>query len=108
VESHAALSSEVVTRIAALLGCAAHEAAYRAGGAPVYELAVPSRSLGVPVSLLLWTGLARADVHIGDSSLVFKQIAQIELYPGVEVLFRRFDPPGYLFLSVGGQASMVA
>src|SRR5579885_2960053 len=107
MEQFPMLSAEVVRRIATLLGCRAIEAAYRAGGQPVYELRVPSRVLSVPVVLLLWTGLARADVRLGDSSMVFKQIARIELYPGVEVLFRRVDPPGYLFLSVDGRASMV-
>jgi hypothetical protein len=107
VETYAALSLELVSRIAALLHCRAVEMPYRAAGAPVFELRVPSRSLGVPVALLLWTGLARADVRIGDSSMVFKEIAQVELYPGVEVLFRRRDPPGYLFVSVDGRASMV-
>ena len=107
MDQYASLSTDVVGRIAALLHCAVREAPYRAGGAPVFELSVVSRTLGVPVALLLWTGLARADVRIGDSSMVFKQIAQIELYPGVEVLFRRFTPPGYLFLSVDGRASMV-
>jgi len=107
VEQYPALTVAVAEQIAALLGCALHAASYRAGGAPVFELTVPSHSLGVPVSLLLWTGLGRADVRIGDSSMVFKQIAQVELYPGVEVLFRRFTPPGYLFVSVGGRASMV-
>ena len=107
MEAFAALSPELVQRIAALLGCDAVELPYRAAGAPVFELRVHSRVLGVPVTLLLWTGLARADVRIGDSSMVFKQIARTELYPGVEVLFRRTDPPGYLFVSLDGRASMV-
>lgn len=107
MEAYAALSPDVVQRIAALLRCEAAEMPYRAGGAPVFALRVHVRALGVPATLLLWTGLARADVRLGDSSMVFKQIAQIELYPGVEVLFRRVEPPGYLFLSVDGRASMV-
>lgn len=107
MERHAALTLEVVQRIAALLHCEAATMPYRAGGAPVFALRIPSRALGVSVTLLLWTGLSRADVRLGDSSMVFRQIAEIELYPGVEVLFRRVDPPGYLFLSVDGRASMV-
>ncbi|HEY7294996.1 MAG TPA: hypothetical protein VH916_08125 [Dehalococcoidia bacterium] len=107
MEHHPTLTLEVVAGIAALLGCTPRQAPYRAAGAPVFELQIRSASLGVPVSLLLWTGLARADVRLGNSSMVFKQIDQIELYPGVEVLFRRFDPPGYLFLSTDGRASMV-
>jgi len=107
VEQYAALSLDVVQRIAGLLRCEAVAMPYRAGGAPVFALRVDSQALGVPVTLLLWTGLGRADVRMGDCSMVLKQIAQVELYPGVEVLFRRLEPPGYLFLSVAGRASMV-
>ena len=106
MERFAALDGEVVDRIAALLGCEAREAAYRAGGAPVYELRLPARALGVELLLVLWPGLQRADVRAGGWSLVFKRIDAIELYPGVEVLFRRADPPGYLFVTPDGAASM--
>jgi len=90
-----------------LLGTTAQEAAYRAGGEPVFELSLPSLALGAETRLLLWPGLQRADVRIGNSSMVFKRIDAVELYPGVEVLFRRIEPPGYLFIGVDGRASMV-
>ena len=32
----------------------------------------------------------------------------MELYPGVEVLFRRENPPGMLFVSVAGRVALVA
>ena len=35
-------------------------------------------------------------------------ITSVELYPGVEVLFRRDDPPGMLFVSVQGRVALVA
>jgi hypothetical protein len=101
------LDAEAARRIADLLGAPLSAAPYRAGGEPVFELKVRSRVLGVNVTLHLWTGLGRADIRIGDSSLVFKRIDAVELYPGVEVLFRRFEPPGYMFLSVDGRASLV-
>jgi hypothetical protein len=101
------MTDDVVQRIASLLGVPIREAPYRAGGSPVYELSIRSDVLDTDVSLLLWTGLRRADIRLGDSSLVFKQVDAVELYPGVEVLFRRLAPPGYMFLSVGGRASLV-
>ena len=106
-ETFTDLTPAIVERVALLLNSPLREARYRAGGAPVYELRVRSAVLGIDVTLLLWTGLNRADVRIGDSSMVFKRIDAVELYPGVEVLFRRHDPPGYLFVSVDGRASMV-
>jgi CRP-like cAMP-binding protein len=32
----------------------------------------------------------------------------VELYPGVEVLFRRDDPSAFLFVSVKGRVALVA
>jgi hypothetical protein len=106
MERYTAFDTEVVGCIAKLLGCGAREAAYRAGGTPVYELRLPSRSLGVDVLVVLWPGLRRVDVRAGGWSLVFKRVDAIELYPGVEVIFRRADPAGYLFVTVDGAASM--
>ena len=59
------------------------------------------------VGLIVWSGLPGADIRIGDCSRVFKGISSIELYRGIEVLFRRVHPGGHLFLSVSGRAEMV-
>lgn len=101
------LNAETVRRIAELLGVPVREARFRVGGEPVYELTVRSKALALDVTVLLWPSLRRVDVRIGDCSLVFKRIDAVELYPGVEALFRRDDPPGYLFVSRDGRASMV-
>ena len=37
-----------------------------------------------------------------------RDITSVELYPGVEVLFRRDDPPAMLFVSVKGRVALVA
>ena len=97
-----------VPQIAALLGVPAVAEPYTVRGAPVFRLDVPNRVLGVTVSVLLWPALARVDVRIGDCSLVYKGVASVELLPGVEVIFRRAAGDGYLFISVGGRASLVA
>ena len=57
---------------------------------------------------MLWPALARVDVRIGDCSIVYKGVATVELLPGVEVIFRRNAGDGYLFVSAGGRASVVA
>ena len=101
------LDEEAVTRIAALLGAPLELAPYRVRGKPVYQLSIANRTLGCDVLVILWPALNRVDVRFGDCTMVFKAIGSIELYPGVEVMFRRIDPPGHLFVSVSGRAEMV-
>ena len=98
----------VVPAIAALLGVAAQVEPYAVRGAPVYRLDVLNASLDITVSVLLWPSLGRVDVRIGDCSMVYKGVATVELLPDVEVIFRRASGEGYLFVSVGGRASLVA
>jgi hypothetical protein len=107
VEQFPALTPQLVPRIAALLGTMAVAEPFRAGGEAVFALTLPAEGLDVDLVLILWPGIHRVDVRLGASSMVFKQIDSVELYPGVEVLFRRQQPPGYLFVSIGGRASMV-
>jgi hypothetical protein len=100
------LDEEAVTLIAELLGVPLELAPYRVRGSPVYQLSVPNRALRRDVIVILWPSLNRVDVRIGDCTMVFKTITSIELYPEVEVMFRRADPPGHLFVSVSGRAEM--
>jgi CRP-like cAMP-binding protein len=39
---------------------------------------------------------------------VLKGVEAVDLYPGVEVLFRRNEPPAFLFVSVKGRVAMVS
>ena len=100
------LDERAVSLIAELLGAPPQLAPYRVRGEPVYQLAVPNRALGLDLLLILWPPIGRADVRLGDCAMVFTGIESIELYPGIEVLFRRADPPGHLFVSVSGRAEM--
>jgi hypothetical protein len=110
-----------VEAIAGLLGVAARKAPFEvpklppgAEGqppiekAPVYQMTVPSAEHGRPLLLTLWPSLSRVDVRLGKSYWALKDITSVELYPGVEVLFRRDDPPGMLFVSVQGRVALVA
>lgn len=97
-----------VPPISVLLGVPAAVEPYYAHGGPVYRLEVPNAALGIKVTVLLWPSLGRVDVRIGDCSIVYKGVVSVELLPGVEVIFRGTTGWGYLFVSVGGRASVVA
>jgi hypothetical protein len=77
-------------------------------GAPVYELRMTSREHNHEILVLLWPSLHRVDVRLGQSTWTLKAIDQVELYPGVEVLFRREQPSALLFVSVEGRVALVA
>jgi hypothetical protein len=97
------LDEHAAAQIAALFGVPLATAPYVMGGKPVYRLLLPFPQ---QIELLLWPQLQRADVRVGTCALVFKAISGIELYAGVEVLFRRRDPFGHLFVSVSGRVEM--
>jgi hypothetical protein len=98
------LDAQAAAEIAALFGVPLKTASYAMRSEPVYRLLLP---FAPQIEMLLWPQLQRADVRVGACALVFKTISAIELYPGVEVLFRRQDPPGHLFVSVNGRVEMV-
>ena len=99
--------------IARLLAATLSEAPYRVpeeGGdsSPVYELRLESVEHGAPLLILLWPSLARVDVRLGASTWTLKGVSGVELYPGVEALFRREEPSALLFVSVSGRVALVA
>lgn len=75
---------------------------------PVYQMALHSQELGQPLRLILWPSLGRVDVRAGQSTWTLRDVSDVELYPEVEVLFRRHQPPALLFVSVKGRVSLVA
>ncbi|MFQ6020040.1 MAG: hypothetical protein ACE5KW_04715 [Dehalococcoidia bacterium] len=80
---------------------------------PVYQMTLRSEDLGPrpgrqPLLVLLWPSLGRVDVRLGESTWTLRDVADVELYPEVEVLFRRHQPPAFLFVSVKGRVSLVA
>ncbi len=77
-------------------------------GAPVYELRLRSHEHESEILLLIWPSLDRADVRLGKSTWTLKGIDSVEMYPGVEVLFRREEPAAILFVSVDGRVALVA
>lgn len=99
-----------LTQIARLLDATLEEAPFSLSTQPAFHIATVNRVSGLPLLLTLWPGLQRVDVRLGQDCTWFcKAVEWVELYPGVEVLFRRREPPGgYLFVSVGGAVAMVA
>ena len=77
---------------------------------PVFQMSVRSQELGEPLLITLWPSLSRVDVRLGQSywALALRGITSVELYPGVEVLFRRDNPSAFLFVSVKGRVALVA
>ena len=113
--------ASTVDAIAGLLGVEARKAPFQvpklppgAQGqpatekAPVYQMTFPSAEHGQPLLLTLWPSLSRVDVRLGKSYWALRDITSVELYPGVEVLFRREEPPAMLFVSVQGRVALVA
>jgi hypothetical protein len=98
-----------VPAIAAELAAAPTVAAYRVRDQPAYELRVPCAALpGATVLLVLWCSLGRVDVRLlpadGASpafALTRKEVRAVEIYPGVEVMFRRASG-GVLFVTRNG------
>jgi len=77
-------------------------------GEPVYQMSFKSEELGRPLLIILWPSLGRVDVRLGESTWTLRSVSEVELYPGVEVLFRREQPPAFLLVSVQGRVSLVA
>ncbi len=74
---------------------------------PVFQMSVRSQEMREPLLLTLWPSLGRVDVRLGRSYWALREITSGEIYPGVEVLFRRDDPSAFLFVSVKGRVALV-
>src|SRR5215210_7261545 len=90
--------------IAAELGIELREEPYRVRGATVW--AGSATEPGVALRVVLWPSLGRVDVYAGPAVLVLKEVESVDVYPGVEVTFRRRGG-GYLFVTRAGRANMV-
>ena len=43
--------------------------------------------------------------HVGDTPIVFKRIEKVALYPGLEVIFWRYGPRGFLLVAQNGKVA---
>ncbi len=97
-----------VDQIAALLGASAEIAPFSVHGEPVHQIAMFSEEHQEGLLITLWPSERRVDVRLGKSYWVLKDISQVELYPGVEALFRREQPTALLFVSTKGRVALVS
>jgi len=102
----AALDDDAVDAIGRLFGVEPALEPYSPDGSPVFRVSPGGAADGI--TLVLWPSLRRVDVsstvHHG---WVLKDVAAVEVIPGVEVVFRPADGRGYLFVSVNGWVNMV-
>lgn len=99
--------------IARLLGGALEEAPFRlpedeSAQTTVYRMRMNSVEHETEIAMLLWPALSRVDVHLGKSTWTLKDISEVQLYPDIEVLFRRNNPPAVMFVSVQGRVALVS
>ncbi|HZP26828.1 MAG TPA: hypothetical protein VFB90_07255 [Dehalococcoidia bacterium] len=99
---------EAIQQIAALLDAKLEQAPFQVRGEVVYQLSLDSAEHQAAVRLTIWPSQSRVDVRLGKSYWVLKEISGVELYPGVEVLFRREEPSALLFVSKQGRVALVS
>ncbi len=99
------LTAETCRAIAAALGAELETAPYTYRGRPVYEVRLDLPADAIGVRLVLWPELRRADVYVGETPIVFKRIEKVALYPGLEVIFWRYGPRGFLLVARNGRVA---
>jgi hypothetical protein len=101
-----ALDEDAIAAIAAMFGTAAAVEPYTPDGSPVYRLRLTGAADGV--ELVLWPSLHRVDVTSTKAhAWVLKDVGEVEVIEGVEVVFRPASTKGFLFVSVNGWVNMV-
>jgi hypothetical protein len=104
---------ESIPVIAAELGVVAKPARFRVDDTPVWECRVPTRWLaGGHLHVILWPSLARVDARIipfgaerTPIAVTAKGVHTVEVYDGVEVMFRR-DGGSVLFVTRNGHMAV--
>ena len=94
--------AESIDLIAETLGVAATLAPFQLPGAAVYQLLIPGTNDRPAALLTLWPSLRRVDAVAGPATVVFTDVATVDLVPDVEVQFRR-GTQEYLIVARGGK-----
>lgn len=101
-----ALDEACIAAISELFGTAPCVEPYTPDGTPVLRLTPGGAADGV--TMVLWPSLRRVDVtSTGSHAWVLKGIGDVEIIPGVEVVFHPAEGRGFLFVSVNGWINMV-
>lgn len=77
-------------------------APFRLPGAAVFQLLVPGRDDRPAAMLTLWPSLRRVDAVNGTATVVFTEVATVDLVVDIEVQFRR-QTTEYLIVARGGK-----
>lgn len=91
-----------VPEIAALLGVSAQLAPFQLPGGEVHQLTIQRANEAPALLITLWPTIRRVDVISQASTVVFTNVATVDLVEGVEVLFRR-NSREYLIATVSGK-----
>lgn len=103
------LNHEFVPAIATLLGCQVETLPYQVAGEAVYELRLEAEALAAPLRLVLWPALHRVDAYLGAGIFVLTEIDEVQILPGVEVIFwRRAAPVAFMLVTTKGRLAMRA
>jgi hypothetical protein len=104
---------DAIALIAAELGVEVGLAPFQAHGETVWQCRIPARWCpGVQLHVLLWPSHSRVDVRVvppggGQAPIAFtaKGVHSVEIYHGVEVMFRR-DGGSVLFITRHGHVAI--
>ena len=78
-----------VAEIAAVLDSSSRAAPFQLPGGEVFQITVPAELKPPTVMVTLWPTIHRVDAIRPAATVVFTDVAGVELVEGVEVLFRR-------------------
>jgi hypothetical protein len=78
-----------IEEIAAVLDSASRAAPFQLPGGEVFQIAIPAGNGPPTVMVTLWPTIHRVDAISPAATIVFTEVAMVELVEGVEVIFRR-------------------
>lgn len=99
---HLRYDAACVPLVAELLGGIAALADFRLPGAAVHQVTIPGANGTALVMLTLWPSIRRVDAIGPAVTVVFTDVATVDLVEGVEVQFRRGNRD-YLIITRAGK-----
>jgi len=99
---HLPFDAQAIDLIAETLGVEVQIAPFRLPGGTVFQLLVPGGDLRPAAMMTLWPSIRRVDAIGGGATVVFTEIATVDLVADLEVQFRRTSRE-YLIVARGGK-----
>ncbi len=91
-----------IEQVADALGATWNEAPFRLPGGAVFQITIPDKAGKPGVMLTIWPPLKRIDAISASSTIVFTDVATVDLIGQVEVQFRRANRD-YLIVTRSGK-----